>query len=49
MKIVNDPQHSVHIGASALDHISMSCKSKRIINQAGMTQAKSTGTTLGHF
>jgi hypothetical protein len=27
----------------------MSCKSKYPVNQPGMAQAESTGTTLGHF
>jgi hypothetical protein len=49
MKIINGPQYSVHIGTFAFDHISMSCKSKYTVNQAGMSQAESTGATLGHF
>jgi len=48
VKIVNGPQHPIHIGTLAFDHVGVDCKSKRVINQASMPQTQCTRASLGH-
>jgi hypothetical protein len=48
MKLVNAPQHTIHIGALAWHYISMNGKAKGMINQACVAQAQCARTARRH-